>query len=159
MIHFTSLLSERPSAEAIVAGSADHPSISGSVRLYQTEYGTLVAAEISGLPDSDDPCTHPVFGFHIHSGMSCTGNESDPFADALGHYNPFSCPHPYHSGDLPPLFGNGGYAYSVFLTDRFTVDDVLGRVVIIHSNPDDFTTQPAGNSGTKIACGKIEAVW
>ena len=40
-------------------------------------------------------------------------------------------------------------------TNRFTVREVLGSVIIIHSSPDDFTTQPSGNSGTKIACGKI----
>lgn len=157
MARFASLLDKRPDAEAIIAGSADYPSITGTLRLYQTAYGTLAAVEVSGLPDSDDPCAHPIFGFHLHSGTSCSGNETDPFADALMHYNPFGCPHPYHSGDFPPLFGNSGYAFSVFLTDRFSVSDVLGKVVIIHADPDDFTTQPSGNSGTKIACGKIEA--
>lgn len=43
-----------------------------------------------------------------------------------------------------------------FLTNKFTLQDVIGKVVIIHSMPDDFTTQPSGNSGEKIACGKIE---
>lgn len=80
-----------------------------------------------------------------------------PFANALTHFNPYDRPHPYHSGDLPPLFSSGGYAVSVFLTDRFSVNEVLGRAVIVHSSPDDFTTQPSGNSGEKIACGIIIA--
>lgn len=158
MQNLTSLLGTRPAAEALIHGSADYPTISGTLRLYQTDLGTLAAAEVHGLPDSDEPCAHPIFGFHIHSGTSCTGNADDPFADALAHYDTHSCPHPEHSGDLPPLFGNGGYALSVFLTDRFMVSDVIGKAVIIHSNPDDFTTQPSGNSGTKIACGIIEKI-
>lgn len=79
----------------------------------------------------------------------------DPFADAMSHYDPRGCAHPYHAGDLPPLFGNNSFALSVFLTDRFSVHEVIGRTVIIHDHPDDFTTQPSGNSGTKIACGVI----
>ena len=63
--------------------------------------------------------------------------------------------HPYHAGDMPPLFGEKGEAFSVFMTKRFRVDDIIGKTVIIHSMPDDFTTQPAGNSGEKIACGII----
>lgn len=46
----------------------------------------------------------------------------------------------------------------MFLTDRFKVDDVIGRTVIIHDKPDDFTTQPSGNSGEKIACGIINRI-
>ena len=46
----------------------------------------------------------------------------------------------------------------MYFTDRFTLPDVIGKTIIIHSNPDDFTTQPSGNSGAKIACGAIQAV-
>ena len=74
----------------------------------------------------------------------------------MSHYNPKDCEHPYHAGDLPSLFGNNGLAAAAFLTDRFFVDDVIGKVVIIHDHPDDFTTQPSGSSGTKIACGVIQ---
>jgi Cu-Zn family superoxide dismutase len=97
----------------------------------------------------------PLLVHHIHEGGKCSGNENDPFADAGTHFNPYNCAHPEHAGDLPPLFGNKGYAWSSVLTNRFTVSDVIGRTVIIHSRPDDFTTQPAGNSGEKIACGVI----
>jgi len=40
-------------------------------------------------------------------------------------------------------------------TDRFSVDEIIGRTVVIHSDPDDFLSQPAGNAGKKIACGEI----
>ena len=39
---------------------------------------------------------------------------------------------------MPPLFGNNGYAYLSFFTNRFSLDDIIGKVVIIHSHPDDF---------------------
>lgn len=74
------------------------------------------------------------------------------------HYNPKSCNHPEHAGDLPPLFENNGYAYISFLTNRFTVKEIIGKVIIIHDMPDDFTTNPSGKSGEKIACGKIEII-
>ena len=153
-----SVLRGRPQAAACIAGREGYPELSGIVRFYQTNEGVLVWAEISGLPHSELPCQSGVFGFHIHSGTACTGNADDPFADAMSHYNPNRCEHPYHAGDLPPLFGNDGFALSLFLTSRFTVDEVLGRTVIIHDHPDDFTTQPSGNSGTKIACGVIRRV-
>ena len=148
---------QAPHASAQIKGSNAFPDISGMVQLYQTKAGVILTAQVSGLPTPAGKCDSPVFAFHIHSGDSCTGNEADPFANALTHYNPNNCPHPYHAGDLPPLFGNNGFAFLAFLTDRFTVDEVVGKTIIIHSEPDDFTTQPAGNAGTKIACGKITA--
>lgn len=59
-------------------------------------------------------------------------------------------------GDLPPLLANrGGYAMMIFYTDRFRPREILGRTLVIHDMPDDFRTQPSGNSGMKIACGLI----
>ena len=78
--------------------------------------------------------------------------------DALTHYNPRGCPHPAHAGDFPPLLANRSYALQVFLTDRVTLSEIIGRTVIIHAEPDDFTTQPGGSAGKKIACGQIQAV-
>lgn len=154
-IHLPSLLCGRPQAAARITGSSRYPGISGTVRLYQTRLGAVVWAEIRGLPEADGPCRERIFGFHIHAGTDCGGTADDAFADAMSHYDPSGCGHPNHAGDLQPLFGNGGFALSLFLTDRFSVEEVIGRTVIIHDRPDDFTTQPSGNSGTKIACGVI----
>ena len=46
--------------------------------------------------------------------------------------------------------------FSAFLSGRFTIDEIIGKAVIVHSSPDDFTTQPSGNAGEKIACGIIK---
>ncbi|MDD6094940.1 MAG: superoxide dismutase family protein, partial [Clostridia bacterium] len=116
---------------------------------------TVVLTEVTGLPSDEGKCRGHIFGFHIHEGEKCSGNEKDPFAHTGTHYNPGECEHPNHAGDMPSLFGNGGIALSLFLTDRFSVREVIGRTAVIHSMPDDFTSQPSGNSGEKIACGEI----
>ena len=72
------------------------------------------------------------------------------------HFDKDKNAHPYHSGDLPPLFGNNGTAWNVVLTDRFEPDEVLNKTVIVHGNMDDFKTQPSGNAGNKIGCGEIK---
>lgn len=155
-VNCVSMAGKRPAAHVSIKGSPAYPDILGNVDFYQTNMGVMVVAEIFGLPNPANSCKSPVFGFHIHSGGSCTGNETDPFANAMSHYNPKNCPHPYHAGDMPPLFGNQGYAFLMFLTDRFTVREIIGTTVMIHDKPDDFTTQPSGNSGNKIACGIIQ---
>lgn len=144
-----------PDAAAKISGSPAYTNIHGNVYFYQTDKGVLVSAEIYNLPVSTESCGNDIFAFHIHSGNSCTGDATNPFADALTHYNPTDCPHPHHAGDLPPLFGNNGYAWMKILTNRFTVTDIIKKTIVIHSSSDDFTSQPAGNSGDKIACGVI----
>lgn len=153
---FQNTLKRSPDAVAMVAGSPAYPSIRGKVYLHQMANGILLTASINGLPQSKESCASNIYGFHIHEGTVCKGNAEDPFADAGLHFNPKNCPHPAHAGDLPPLFGNQGFAYLSFFTDRFIVSQVIGRTVIIHSHVDNFTSQPSGDSGTKIACGVIE---
>jgi len=152
---FLYCLRNKPKAYAILRGGDEYSNLKGKVEFFDMRGGVLVKAEIEGLPKGKDVCDKPIFGFHIHEGESCSGDITDRFKHSHGHYNPNDCPHPYHSGDLPPLFGVNGKAYSVFLTDRFSLSQIIGKTVIIHSAPDDFTTQPSGNSGNKIACGVI----
>ena len=75
-------------------------------------------------------------------GKHGTGTAADPFADAGMHLNPNNCPHPYHAGDMPPLFGVNGRALLIFATNRFRIPQIIGKTVIIHARPDDFVTQP-----------------
>lgn len=145
----------RPDAIAWVRGSEEYPEIFGQISLCQTERGVLVVSEVWGLPDAGEKCMSKIFAMHIHAGNSCTGNADNPFANADGHFNPDSCEHPEHAGDIPPLFSNRGTAWSAVLTDRFTVRSVIGKTVIIHLGTDDFKTQPSGNAGKMIACGVI----
>ncbi|MFY9382295.1 MAG: superoxide dismutase family protein [Eubacteriales bacterium] len=154
---FSLLAAAMPAAVAHIVGSPSYPNIEGDVIFYQTRRGVFIEATIRGLPYTGGSCDYPVFGFHIHSGGSCTGTEAEPFANAGAHYNPYGCDHPQHAGDLPPLFANRGYAWQTFYTERLNAPDVIGLPIIIHLNADDFTTQPSGNSGEMIACGIIES--
>ena len=157
-INLYPLLQKLPNAVAVMRGRPEKRGVHGTVKFYQSTGGVLIVANILGLPSSSEACKSPIFAFHIHGGSDCSGNEEDPFANAGTHYNPGGCPHPYHAGDMPPLFAAGSRAFLVFLTDRFTVDEILGKTVIIHDGIDDFTTQPSGNAGNKIACGIISKV-
>lgn len=130
-------------AKAHIKGSSEYPKIDGYVYFTEDMNGVILTAEIKGLPKSENSCNGRFFGFHIHKGTSCTGNDEDEFADAGMHYNPTNCPHPYHAGDLPPLIENNGYAYMSVLLNKFKVSDIIGKVIIIHDMPDDFTSQPS----------------
>ena len=144
-----------PRGYAHIKGSPQYPGIEGMVLLYPYENGSIVVADISGLPESGNPDAGNIFGFHIHEGSACSGNEQDPFADAGAHYSINREEHPEHTGDMPVLFENNGKAWMAFFTKRFTPDEVRGITVIVHDMPDDFRTNPSGDSGNKIACGVI----
>lgn len=147
---------KKPAAFANVKGSGKYKSLRGTVKFYEARNGFLVLSEFYNLPSTAGACENYFLGFHIHEGKNCTGNETDLFADAGAHLNPFDCEHPMHMGDMPPLLVNDGYAWNVFFTNKVTLSDILGHAVIVHSKADDFHTQPSGNSGEKIACGIIK---
>ncbi len=131
----------------------------GSVSFVETKGGVLVRADVRGLRANGE------FGFHVHEKGDCS---SADFMSAGGHFNPGGKPHAHHgkperhAGDLENLKANSeGNAIYVFETTLLTVtkgpNSVVGRAVVIHANPDDYTSQPAGNSGPRIACGLIRA--
>lgn len=149
------------SATAMVRGGPDYPGIIGMVTFQSIPGGTWICVNINGLPAyrPAENGKQPVgpFGFHIHEHGDCnTVDPSKPFEASGGHWNPTNQPHGNHAGDFPVLFSNNGRASMCFFTDKFTVSEVVGRAVIIHENPDDYRTQPAGNSGKRIACGVIQ---
>lgn len=144
---FKFLTNFNPVAFANISGGINFPDINGIVQFYQLPEGIIVLADIEGLPKTDTN----IFAFHIHEGEDCENN----FQNSGGHFNPTNQTHPNHAGDMPPLFSNNGNAWLAFFTQRFNLNEIIGKTVIIHDQLDDFTSQPAGNSGTKIACGKI----
>lgn len=147
-------------AYAKIHGGPLAPNLSGNVYFYNVPSGTEVSVEVWGLPNYQ-PATKekdPIgpFGFHIHEYGNCKiGNPKDPFQEAGGHWNPTNQPHGNHAGDFPVIFSNNGYARMSFFTNKFKPEDIIGKSVIIHQNPDDYRTQPAGNAGKRLACGVI----
>lgn len=148
-------LPQEPDACAKLTGNADYPDIQGTVKFYDTYGGSIVAVEVTGIRDKAGMTMEGFLGFHVHEGAACTVTKDDPFADAGAHYNPEDKPHPDHAGDLPPLLVCNGEAWMMVFTGRFFPEDVIGRTVVIHDMPDDFHSQPSGDSGARIACGEI----
>lgn len=138
-----------PMAFALIRGGERNPQIRGMVKFYESRDGVVVETKIQGLPGSG------FFGFHIHEGGDCAGAG---FPNTGSHYNPEGKKHPSHAGDLPPLLGNHGRAYMKVFTNRIRPEEIIGKTVIVHDKPDDFTTQPSGNAGAKIACGVIREI-
>ncbi|MDQ0338857.1 Cu-Zn family superoxide dismutase [Caldalkalibacillus uzonensis] len=151
-------------AWADIKGGPLAPNIKGIVTFKSVPGGTNVSVEVSGLPPyRPGGKKHPPIGphgFHIHEFGTCEiGNPKNPFLEAGQHWNPTRQPHGNHAGDFPVLFSNNGYAKMCFFTNKFKVPQVIGKSVIIHQNPDDYRTQPAGDSGKRLACGVIVAGW
>lgn len=149
-------------AVANIQGSLDAPELRGRVYFTPAMGGVMVTVNITGLPPyspASESRAQPIgpFGFHIHERSCDVGNPNDPYQGCGGHYNPDNQPHGNHAGDLPVIgFNKSRRAYMTFFTDRFNIEDIIGKSIIIHQNPDDYRSQPAGGSGKRIGHGNIE---
>ncbi len=134
-------------------------STSGTARFEQRGDKVLITAEVSGLSPGGE------HGFHVHEKGDCSAPDA---MSAGGHFNPAGKPHGHHgqrerhAGDLPNLVADAyGVAKFSFATDLLTVApgpaSVVGRALIVHRDPDDYKTQPTGNSGPRLACAVIKA--
>jgi Cu-Zn family superoxide dismutase len=128
----------------------------GSVTFTQKGDKVVIEAKVSGLT----PGGH---GFHIHEKGDCSSGDG---MSAGGHFNPTGKPHgnpsvaDHHTGDLTMLVADasGNVSLSMELgamTIGGGATDIVGKAVIVHKDPDDYTTQPTGNSGARVACGVI----
>lgn len=145
-----------PSASAdLVARSGS--TVSGNVRFSEMNGRMRVEAQVAGLT----PGEH---GFHVHEVGDCSAPDA---TSAKGHFNPAAKAHGHHGsderhgGDMPNLVANakGEAQYSAELSGLSLSgpNSIAGRSVVIHADPDDYKSQPAGNSGKRIACGVIAA--
>lgn len=133
--------------------------VQGTVRFVQTATAVRVSGEVSGLkPNSEH-------GFHIHEKGDCSSGDGN---SAGGHFNPLGVAHgqhghgTHHVGDLPSLRADaGGVARFDFESRSIALGggatSIVGRGLIVHADPDDFKTQPTGNSGARLACAVIKA--
>lgn len=154
---FSSYKPNYPTAIARIQGNADNPTIQGEILFYQLDDGVYIKAYIIGIPDVNSEGEPTRFhGFHIHERGDCSiGTSQEPFPSTGDHFNPDNNKHPFHAGDLPPILSANGVGILSIFTNSFSVVDILERSIILHEDSDDFTSQPSGMSGTKIACGVI----
>lgn len=131
----------------------------GTATLTESTVGLLITGSVNGLT----PGAHAI---HVHAVGQC----SPTFAAAGGHFNPagrrhgFRSPAGHHAGDLPNLHvpANGNLDFELTLPDvrlggAQALLDADGASLVIHATADDYVTDPAGNSGDRIACGVIAA--
>ena len=130
----------------------------GVMTLSQTPLGVLISGDLTGVPGG-------VHGLHFHDVGRC----DPPFTSAGGHFNPTQRAHGfrnragYHAGDLTafsaPPTGSvrvDQFSREVTLgTGPTSLLDGDGSSLVVHASPDDYATDPAGNSGERIACGVI----
>lgn len=148
-------------AIAEVCGGPLAPRLKGTVLFKEVPGGVEVCVDVTGLPSfRPAECNKPQIGphgFHIHECGKCqVGDPKNPFMSAGGHWNPTNQPHGNHAGDFPVLFSNCGRSCMTFFTDKFCLANIIGKSIIIHQGPDDYRSQPAGDSGKRLACGVIQ---
>jgi Cu-Zn family superoxide dismutase len=146
-----------PSARAALEPTRGN-STRGVVMFHQQGDAVLVHTRVSGLKPGQE------HGFHVHEKGDCSSGDG---MSTGGHFNPLGKPHGHHAGaekhagDLPMLKGDAqGNADMKFTVRGITigsgVTDIVGKGLIVHAQPDDWTTQPTGNAGARIACAVIE---
>jgi superoxide dismutase, Cu-Zn family len=130
----------------------------GAATFTVTPSGVLISLDLTAVP-------HGGHGFHVHTTGKC---EPPDFKSAGPHFNPdqtkhgFMTPEGPHAGDLPNLHvpADGKLQVEVLepnvtLSGEAPLLDADGSALVIHAGADDYKTDPAGNSGNRIACGVI----
>lgn len=149
------------------AGSVGGPVANASLaaRSGSTVTGSAVLSEVGGklhLEARVSGLTPGEHGFHVHEVGDCSAPDA---VSAKGHFNPAGKTHgsldgdEHHGGDMPNLVANA-QGEAVYRADLKGLslsgpNGVVGRSLVIHADPDDYKSQPAGNSGKRVACGVI----
>jgi superoxide dismutase, Cu-Zn family len=130
--------------------------VRGELALSQQADGVRVHGVLSGLKAEGD------HGFHVHEKGDCGSADA---SSAGAHFNPAGTPHGnpaagvHHAGDMANLHADGAGKATVDLVlpgvSLGGANDIVGRALIVHADPDDYVSQPAGNSGARVACGVI----
>jgi len=132
--------------------------VSGTVAFTETDGRVFMTATISGLT----PGNH---GIHIHAIGDCSAEDG---SSAGGHWNPTNVDHgkwgtaPFHKGDIGNIVADSNGSGTISLeTDLWCINcedetkNIIGNSIVIHEGSDDFTSQPSGDAGIRIGCGKI----
>jgi Cu-Zn family superoxide dismutase len=131
--------------------------VAGTVSFEQRGSAVRVSGTVTGLKPNGE------HGFHVHEKGDCSSGDG---MSAAGHFNPSGKPHGHHggeerhAGDMPNIkadsYGNASFSFE---TTGISVGsgpaDIVGRGLIVHRDPDDYKSQPAGNAGPRLACAVI----
>ena len=140
--------------------SASGSLVSGKLALVPMGDGVHLRGEVGGLKPNS---TH---GIHIHENGDCSAADA---SSAGGHFNPSTEAHgkvgtsTHHGGDMNNIVANADGVAQVDVHASGVVlggdaaNNAVGRAVIVHADPDDYTSQPSGNAGARVACGVITA--
>lgn len=169
-----SFLTSHPVAVAGATISDSAGRVVATASLWQEADG-IVHVDVDVTCASGGACTALTpgeHGIHFHSVGRCVAASSPAFSSAGGHYNPLFKQHGLnnalgaHAGDAPNLtVGADGRGKASFTTDRVTITsgatslfDADGSSIVIHGGADDQMSQPAGNSGARVACGVVKTI-
>lgn len=148
---------EEQSAQATIS-SASGSEVSGTATFTQENGSVKLELDVENL----EAGTHAV---HLHENGDCSAADA---ASAGGHWNPTEMDHgkrgdmPFHKGDIDNLeVGEDGQGTMEMTIEGWTVGgpdstNIVGTAIIIHAVADDFTSQPSGDAGARIACGVVQ---
>jgi Cu-Zn family superoxide dismutase len=156
----TAAVTPRSTAKASLV-SAPGRSVQGDLTLSNEGTAVTIRGEITGLDPGKE------HGFHVHENGQCSAPD---FTSAGGHFNPTNAEHggpksdEKHLGDIPNVKADkdGRATVDVSVKGATLVDkdgspnEILGKALVVHAMPDDYKTQPSGDSGARIACGVIK---
>ena len=144
-------------ASAQLAPTQGHTA-SGTLSIQAEGEALHISGRLEGLPPNGE------FGFHIHEKGDCSAPDA---SSAGGHFNPANAQHgnpqggTHHAGDMLNAKSDAdGVAQVDAVTTGVSLtagqpNDARGKAIVLHEKPDDYATQPSGNSGARIACGVI----
>jgi Cu-Zn family superoxide dismutase len=154
----SSAVGETTSQAVVQLASTQGNTANGGLKISAAGTGVRISGMVQGLkPDSE-------FGFHFHEKGDC----SAPDATSAGaHFNPTNQQHgspqgqPHHAGDMLNVKSDAQGVAEVSIDNADVSlhtgqpNDVVGKALVMHAKPDDYKTQPSGDSGDRIACGVI----
>jgi Cu-Zn family superoxide dismutase len=129
----------------------------GTVTFTQSGDRIHVSANVTGLKPGGE------HAFHVHEKGDCSSGDG---MSAGGHFNPAGKPHgpqggEHHAGDMPNLKadagGNASASFDLSGVSLAGASGIVGKGLIVHRDPDDYKSQPAGNAGPRVACAVIRA--
>jgi Cu-Zn family superoxide dismutase len=149
----------RPSTALVALAPTKDSKVSGTLTLTQEQTGGVsIVGQVGNLEPGSS------HGFHVHDKGDCSAPDG---SSAGGHFNPSAQEHGnpasgmHHLGDMVNIEADGQGTANVMITIAGATlhdggpNDLIGKGIIVHAAPDDYATQPSGNSGARLACGRI----